>query len=429
MQTPFRAFQGRHLDQLLRDRTSFDDDERRRALAVAAVLPFRTNQYVLDELIDWSAIPDDPIYRLTFPQPGMLMPTDLHRMESLLRQEAPAQEVTAAANEIRARLNPHPAGQLDQNTPYLDGEEVSGMQHKYRETLLVFPRQGQTCHAYCSYCFRWPQFVGDSELKIATDDVTTMIDYLRSHPEITSVLITGGDPLIMRTTVLRRYLEPLLTIESVESIRLGTKALSYWPHRVLTDPDADDLLALFRQVVAAGKHLAVMGHYSHPRELEPAPAREAIARVLATGAVIRSQAPMIRGVNDDADVWARMWREQTRLSIVPYYMFMERDTGAQHYFSVPLARAYELFRSAYQQVSGLSRTVRGPVMSATPGKVCVDGVVEVHGERVFALRMLQARDPRLVGRPFFAQYDPTATWLTDLKPALGAAELLPPVED
>ena len=429
MQTPFRAFQGRHLDQLLRDRTSFDDDERRRALAVAAVLPFRTNQYVLDELIDWSAIPDDPIYRLTFPQPGMLMPADLHRMESLLRQEAPAQEVTAAANEIRARLNPHPAGQLDQNTPYLDGEEVSGMQHKYRETLLVFPRQGQTCHAYCSYCFRWPQFVGDSELKIATDDVTTMIDYLRSHPEITSVLITGGDPLIMRTTVLRRYVEPLLAIESVESIRIGTKALSYWPHRVLTDPDADDLLALFRQVVAAGKHLAVMGHYSHPRELEPAPAREAIARVLETGAVIRSQAPMIRGVNDDADVWARMWREQTRLSIVPYYMFMERDTGAQHYFSVPLARAYELFRSAYQQVSGLSRTVRGPVMSATPGKVCVDGVVEVHGERVFALRMLQARDPRLVGRPFFAQYDPTATWLTDLKPALGAAELLPPVED
>lgn len=429
MQTPFRAFQGRHLDQLLRDRTSFDDDERRRALAVAAVLPFRTNQYVLDELIDWSAIPDDPIYRLTFPQPGMLMPADLHRMESLLRQEAPAQEVTAAANEIRARLNPHPAGQLDQNTPYLDGEEVSGMQHKYRETLLVFPRQGQTCHAYCSYCFRWPQFVGDSELKIATDDVTTMIDYLRSHPEITSVLITGGDPLIMRTTVLRRYVEPLLAIESVESIRIGTKALSYWPHRVLTDPDADDLLALFRQVVAAGKHLAVMGHYSHPRELEPAPAREAIARVLETGAVIRSQAPMIRGVNDDADVWARMWREQTRLSIVPYYMFMERDTGAQHYFSVPLARAYELFRSAYQRVSGLSRTVRGPVMSATPGKVCVDGVVEVHGERVFALRMLQARDPRLVGRPFFAQYDPTATWLTDLKPALGAAELLPPVED
>ncbi|HLU44960.1 MAG TPA: lysine 2,3-aminomutase [Natronosporangium sp.] len=425
METPFRAFGGRHLDQLLRERTNFDGEERLQAQAVAAVLPFRINQYVLDELIDWSAVPNDPIYRLTFPQPGMLVPADLDRMVGLLRSDAAPGEVAAAVHQIRRRLNPHPAGQLDQNTPYLEGERLSGMQHKYRETLLVFPRQGQTCHAYCSYCFRWPQFVGDQELKIATDDVATMVNYLHRHPEITSVLITGGDPLIMRTAVLRRYLEPLLAIDTVESIRIGTKALSYWPHRVLTDPDAADLLALFRQVVAAGKHLAVMGHYSHPRELEPAPAREAVARVLATGAVIRSQAPMIRGVNDDADAWARLWREQTRLSIVPYYMFMERDTGAQHYFSVPLARAYELFRTAYQQVSGLARTVRGPVMSATPGKVCVDGVAEIHGERVFALRMLQARDPRLVGRPFFAQYDPDATWLTDLKPALGAQELLP----
>src|SRR5690606_519651 len=322
METPFRAFGGRHLDQLLRERTNFDGEERLQAQAVAAVLPFRINQYVLDELIDWSAVPNDPIYRLTFPQPGMLVPADLDRMVGLLRSDAAPGEVAAAVHQIRRRLNPHPAGQLDQNTPYLEGERLSGMQHKYRETLLVSPRQGQTCHASCSYCFRWPQFVGDQELKIATDDVATMVNYLHRHPEITSVLITGGDPLIMRTAVLRRYLEPLLAIDTVESIRIGTKALSYWPPRVLPAPGAADLLALFRQVVAAGKHLAVMGHYSHPRELEPAPAREAVARVLATGAVIRSQAPMIRGVNDDADAWARLWREQTRLSIVPYYMFM-----------------------------------------------------------------------------------------------------------
>ena len=192
METPFRAFGGRHLDQLLRERTNFDGEERLQAQAVAAVLPFRINQYVLDELIDWSAVPNDPIYRLTFPQPGMLVPADLDRMVGLLRSDAAPGEVAAAVHQIRRRLNPHPAGQLDQNTPYLEGERLSGMQHKYRETLLVFPRQGQTCHAYCSYCFRWPQFVGDQELKIATDDVATMVNYLHRHPEITSVLITGG---------------------------------------------------------------------------------------------------------------------------------------------------------------------------------------------------------------------------------------------
>jgi hypothetical protein len=103
--------------------------------------------------------------------------------------------------------------------------------------------------------------------------------------------------------------------------------------------------------------------------------------------------------------------------MVPYYMFVERDTGPQDYFAVPLARAHEIFRDAYASVSGLCRSVRGPSMSATPGKVCVDGIAEVAGERVFVLRMLQARDPALVGRPFFAHFDPRAVWLTDLEPA------------
>jgi hypothetical protein len=98
-------------------------------------------------------------------------------------------------------------------------------------------------------------------------------------------------------------------------------------------------------------------------------------------------------------------------------MFVERDTGPQGYFAVPLARAAEIFRDAYASVSGLCRTVRGPSMSATPGKVCVDGVTEVAGQRVFVLHMIQARDPSLVGRPFFAHFDPDAVWLSDLRPA------------
>lgn len=421
----YHALQDRHLDGLLRDRAKLPLSERLRIRAVAAVYPFRTNQYVIDELIDWDSVPDDPIYQLTFPQPGMLSPPDLALMEKLVGAEAPRDQVDAAVKQIRGRLNPHPAGQADQNAPLLAGRRLDGFQHKYAETLLVFPRQGQTCHAYCTYCFRWPQFVKDPSLRMATDDVSTMQAYLKAHPEITNVLITGGDALIMRASVLRRYIEPLLSTPSVESIRLGTKALSYWPYRVLTDPDADELLALFRRVVAAGRQLAVMAHYSHPRELASEAARHAIERVRETGAVIRAQAPLIRKVNDDAGVWSKLWRDLCRHSVVPYYMFVERDTGPQHYFAVPLARAYEIFRDAYARVSGLARTVRGPVMSATPGKICVDGVAEVAGEKVFVLRLLQARDPNLVGRPFFARYDPGAEWFTDLSPAFGRDRLLP----
>jgi L-lysine 2,3-aminomutase len=306
--------------------------------------------------------------------------------------------------------------------PRLDDEPLPGMQHKYPETVLIFPKQGQTCHAYCTYCFRWAQFIGEPDLKMATDDMAQVTDYLRVHPEVTSVLITGGDPMIMGAAVLRRYVEPLLGpgLEHIESVRIGTKSLGYWPQRYVADPDADDTLRLFEQVSGAGKTLALMAHFSHTRELETPIVAEAVRRIRSAGAIIRTQAPLIRTINDDPFTWASMWRTQVRMGMVPYYMFVERDTGPQGYFAVPLGDAVEIYRAAFSSVSGLCRTVRGPSMSATPGKVCVDGVVEVAGEKVFALHMIQARDPSLVGRPFFARYDPDAVWLSDLEPAFSS---------
>ncbi|HXZ65562.1 MAG TPA: lysine 2,3-aminomutase [Streptosporangiaceae bacterium] len=412
----FRAYSAKHLDQLTA-RAGLGEAERLAVRAVATVLPFRTNDYVLESLIDWSAAPHDPIYRLVFPQADMLPPEDVAPIVSLLARDAPEQELQAAAHAVRRRLNPHPAGQLALNVPDFADEPLPGVQHKYPETMLIFPRQGQTCHAYCTYCFRWAQFVGEPDLKMATDDMTRVVAYLTAHPEITSVLVTGGDPMIMGTGVLRRYVEPLLGLDQLESIRIGTKALSYWPQRFVSDPDADDALRLFEQVGRAGKTLALMAHFTHPRELEPALVARAINRIKAAGAVIRTQAPLIRTINDDPATWSGMWRTQLRLGLVPYYLFVERDTGPQGYFAVPLVRAAEIFREAYSSVSGLCRTVRGPSMSATPGKVCVDGVADVAGQRVFVLHMIQARDPSLVGRPFFARFDPDAVWLTDLEPA------------
>ena len=131
----------------------------------------------------------------------------------------------------------------------------------------------------------------------------------------------------------------------------------------------------------------------------------------------RTQSPLLTNINDDADMWAQMWQKQVELGCIPYYMFVVRDTGAQHYFGVPLVKAHEIFQQAIQKVSGLARTVRGPSMSATPGKVQVDGVAEINGTKVIVLRMLQGRNPEWVNRPFFAKYDENAIWLDDLKPA------------
>jgi KamA family protein len=414
----FRAYSAKHLDQLIA-RAGLSESERLAVRAVATVLPFRTNDYVVERLIDWAAAPDDPIYRLVFPQADMLPEEDIRPIADMLARGAPDREIQAAARGVRMRLNPHPAGQLALNIPEMADEPLPGVQHKYPETVLVFPKQGQTCHAYCTYCFRWAQFVGEPDLKMATDDMARVVAYLQSHHEVTSVLITGGDPMIMGAGVLRHYIEPLLDprLEHIESIRIGTKSLSYWPQRFVTDPDADETLQLFEQVQSAGKTLALMAHFSHPRELEPAEVASAVGRIRASGAIIRTQAPLIRTINDDSETWRTMWRAHLRMGMVPYYMFVERDTGPQGYFAVPLARAAEIFRDAYSSVSGLCRTVRGPSMSATPGKVCIDGVVEIAGQKAFALHMIQARDPSLVGRPFFAEFDPGAVWLTDLRPA------------
>jgi len=135
---------------------------------VGNVLPFKANNYVVEQLIDWNNIPNDPIYVLTFPQKGMLKPEHYEKMATLLKNNPDKKEITSIANEIRLQLNPHPAGQMELNVPSLkDGTKLYGMQHKYRETCLFFPSQSQTCHAYCTFCFRWPQFVGIDEMKFA----------------------------------------------------------------------------------------------------------------------------------------------------------------------------------------------------------------------------------------------------------------------
>jgi L-lysine 2,3-aminomutase len=390
---------------------------------VGHVLPFRANGYVVDELIDWDTVPEDPIFRLTFPQPGMLAAEDQARMAAAL-DAGGAGQARRVADGIRRRLNPHPSGQLSYNVPALEGRVVPGVQHKYAETCLVFPSAGQTCHAFCTFCFRWPQFVGMRELKFATDPDMRFLDYLREHREITDVLFTGGDPLVMKTKLLERYVAPLLEPEfaHIENVRFGTKMLGYWPYRVLTDDDADELIALFERIRDAGKHVALMAHFIHPRELSTPAVRDAIERLQSAGAVIRTQGPLVRHINDDPVVWADMWREQTRLGLVPYYMFVERDTGAQRYFKLPLTDALGIYRGAISQVSGLARTARGPVMSALPGKVSIDGVTEIGGQRHFVLSLLQGRHPDWCKRPFFAEYDTGAAWLSDLRPSFGEAE-------
>ncbi|MGD9000500.1 MAG: lysine 2,3-aminomutase, partial [Granulosicoccaceae bacterium] len=238
--TRLKVYTERQFDQI-EQLAALPAEQRFAMRVVAKVFPFRVNDYVINELIDWDNIPADPIFQLTFPQPGMLAEGDFNRVADAVRSEDKA-AIAEAVAEVRARLNPHPAGQQTLNVPMLGDDSLQGMQHKYRETVLFFPSQGQTCHSYCTFCFRWAQFVGDKDLRFASKEADKLHAYLKQHKEVSDLLMTGGDPMVMKTRHLKEYLEALLKPEfrHVQTIRIGTKSLTFWPQRYVTDDDADE---------------------------------------------------------------------------------------------------------------------------------------------------------------------------------------------
>ena len=233
---------------------------------VGRVLPFKTNNYVTEELIDWTRIDSDPMFTLTFPRREMLEKKHYNTIKRLLDQGADKATLDKKVHEIRMKLNPNPAGQ-EHNVPEMNNIKLKGVQHKYAETVLFFPSQGQTCHAYCSFCFRWPQFSGMSNLRFAMNEINLLSRYLLRNDKVTDVLFTGGDPMTMNTRILSTYINALLEpeLKNIHTIRIGTKALSYWPYRFTKDKDSEELLELFERVVKAGKNLAIQAHFSHPR--------------------------------------------------------------------------------------------------------------------------------------------------------------------
>src|SRR5210317_1247003 len=163
---------------------------------VSSVLPFKVNSYVIDELIVSADPVNDPIFRLTFPQKEMLSEDHFQQIESTTVNGKEGPGSMEAVAKIRMELNPHPAGQ-NKNIPKINGLPLKGIQHKYRETVLFFPSSGQTCHAYCTFCFRWPQFTAMEDMRFAMTESLSLVKYVARHPEVSDVLFTGGDPMVM----------------------------------------------------------------------------------------------------------------------------------------------------------------------------------------------------------------------------------------
>ncbi len=395
-------------------------DTRREIDVVSRVIPFKTNNYVVDYLIDWENYADDPIYILNFPNRRMLTENQYGRVEHAMSGDYSDQEIIAVINQVRLEMNPHPAKQQS-NIPVLDGEKLAGAQHKYRDVILFFPSQGQTCHAHCTFCFRWPQFVKDLDLKFSMREIDRVIEYIRRNGEIREILFTGGDPMVMSPAELSRYVDAILAakIPHLRNIRFGSKSLAYWPFTFLSEfnEEAEDMLGILRRIVENGMHVSFMAHFNHPNELETTVVRRAVAAIRASGVEIRTQSPILNNINAGADIWAGMWQTQVELGMIPYYMFVERETGPYQYFSLPLARVYEMFTEAVRESGSFAKTVTGPVMSAAQGKVQIIGIVRnpATAERYFMMQYVRHRDYLRTFRPFFTEYKEDATWIDQLQ--------------
>lgn len=351
-------------------------EERAALQPVAEAYAFRVSDYYLD-LIDWND-PADPIRQLVIPR----------------------------ADEL------NDWGQLDASNEAAN-TVVRGVQHKYPDTALLLCNE--VCGAYCRYCFRKRLFMNDNDE--ASKDLSEGYEYIRAHPEITNVLLTGGDPLLLSTRRLTEIIETLRAIEHVQIVRLGTKMTAFAPERVTGDPALLDMLARFS---TPRKRIYMMNHFDHPRELTDA-AVDAIDHLIRAGVIMTNQCPMIAGVNDDPAALSDLFRRLSWMGCPPYYVFQGRPTAGNDPYKVPIVHGWEIFREALRRGAGLARRARF-VMSHETGKIEILAV----DERNIYLRYHRAKDAELRGRFLIYQRNDAAYWLDDLVPATdGDAPLFP----
>ncbi len=347
-----------HIEQL-------SAEERDRLGPVASRYVFRANDYYLG-LIDWDD-PDDPIRQLIIPREEEL--TEWGKLD--------------ASNEESITV-------------------AHGAQHKYTDTVLLLCNE--VCGAYCRYCFRKRLFMDENDE--ATNDVTEGLRYIAQHPEVTNVLLTGGDPLLMSTRRLVEIFEALRAIPHVQIVRIGSKMPAFDPYRVLRDPD---LQAAFRKYSTPTRRIYLMAHFDHPRELTDR-AIEGIDTCIRNGVICVNQCPLIRGVNDNPRVLAELYAKLSYIGCPPYYLFQGRPTAGNEPYEISLVEGWSIFQQALTRGSGLARRARY-CMSHETGKVEILGIDDEH----VYLRYHQAKFPDDLGRFFVRRRNDEAYWLDQLK--------------
>jgi L-lysine 2,3-aminomutase len=381
------------------------------------VYRFKATRHALNS-INWDDYAHDSMFQLIFPQPGMIR---IEIVDAYIAAMSSEQRRRIASDYIH-QTNPHDGHQL-LNKPWVENDDggieiVEGSQHKYPQTQLVFDKSTQECFAFCTYCFRHAQVRGDEDMFIQ-EDIAQIHAYLREHPEVTDLLITGGDAGYIPAARLRQYIMPIIEdprLLHIRTIRIGSRMLTYQPERVLTRA-YDRMLELFDTMHDNGVQLTWMAHFSTPRELLNPSTIAAIRRLQNHGVVIRSQSPIMNHIslfkdeqgNTDIERSAQNWIDLgnllATLLIRFHSMYCARATGEHHYFTAPLADIEKISNRIFRSLSSINRPSRYITMTTSAGKVSILGPTEVNGQKALALKFNEARNMEWMDRIFLAKYD------------------------
>jgi KamA family protein len=277
---------------------------------------------------------------------------------------------------------------------------MPGLQHKYSDTAIMLA--SDVCGGLCRFCFRKRIFMDGSEP--AKVDVPEALRYIEGATEISNVLISGGDPLLLSTAKLEEIISGLSAIPHVQFIRIGSRMPVFDPYRIINDPALVKMLGSYSR---PGSKIYIQTHFNHPNEITEA-AQKAVHMLQRAGIILTNQTPLLRGVNDDPEVLADLFNGLARMGVPPYYLFVCRPTTGNQHFTVPVEEGYTILQAALRHCSGPAKRARFCMSHAT-GKIEVLGVTE---DQVL-FRRHRAPADKVAGEIFAFPRNPRATWLDD----------------
>lgn len=301
------------------------------------------------------------------------------------------------------------AGAMGETTkdPYGDDkhDKGNGVLHKYSYTALVVGTE--FCAMYCRHCFR-KRMVGlpnDQTVR----NFRAALDYVAAHPEITNLIVSGGDSLMLPTEVLRDMLLPAGDIPHLNFIRLASRAPVSYPLRFFDD----SLIELIAELNTK-KAVYLPTHFNHVNEMTPV-AAEAVRRVRMTGTTVNNQAVLLRGVNDNADALADLMNGALRMGVNPYYLYQCMPVArVRHHFQVPLKAAVDMVDQARSRLDGYGKRFKF-IIGHDIGKLEICGRL---GDKII-LKQIHARTghEQDASRILVRKLNDTGGWLDDLPEA------------